>query len=473
MFKRSLLLLLLFSLSPYSAADAPLNVVVTIKPVHSLLVGLMKGVTPPTLLIDGEQSPYTYTLSDLQKKQVQQADLLVWVGPELEQFMQEPIQNLSRRTTLLTLLDNPEIKLLPSRWDEQKRDPFFWLDSRNAIIITDELAKMLMQADPERRSLYERNRHQLLTRLATLDRQLEYDYRGLKSGIGMAYYDTLQYFEQAYALKIRGVVTQSPTTPVSGESLLENRAKLNSGDYSCLLTEQHGQHEQLPLLTQGINLNITPLDSFGTTMEAGEDLYFTLMEHNTKAIKTCLQYENSPHQRLNVEEPVVGSTQGIGGKFMLHNHFGQLVTDQDLLGKFHLLYFGYTFCPDVCPTSLITVAAALNQLGEAAEKIQPYFITVDPKRDTPEALRTYVTYFHPSLVGLTGTQAMTDRVAALYRVKYEKVIEPGRPADQYIIDHSSGLFLMAPDGRFITKFAHGIPASEIANRLKSYLDQVK
>jgi protein SCO1/2 len=156
---------------------------------------------------------------------------------------------------------------------------------------------------------------------------------------------------------------------------------------------------------------------------------------------------------------------------MLRDHHGKLITDQDLLGKFHLIYFGYTFCPDVCPTSLITLSSALNQIGELAEQVRPYFITVDPTRDTPEILNTYVTYFHPTLVGLTGTQAMVDRVAALYRIQYEKVEDPSRAADEYIIDHSSGLFLMAPDGKFITKFAHGIAPTEVATRLKAVLSQ--
>jgi len=470
MYRQLTTLWVLLLIASSSWADAPLKVVTTIKPIHYILSGLLAGSTPPQLLVDGAQLPYHYRLSEPQKKSIQQADLIVWVGPELEKFMLEPLQQLNANTTVLTLLDNEEIKVLPSRWDESKRDPFFWLDSRNIIILTDELARVLMKVDPERKALYERNRHQLLLRLARLDRNLEYGYRGLKSGIGMAYYDTLQYFEQAYALKIRGVVTQSPTTPVSGLSLLQSHAKLASGDYSCLLTEQQSAMEQLPILTQGVQLNITPLDSFGTTLESGTDFYFELMKYNTSAIKQCLQFENSPIS-LPPDSDQAPLSSGIGGKFMLRDHHGKLITDQDLLGKFHLIYFGYTFCPDVCPTSLITLSSALNQIGELAEQVRPYFITVDPTRDTPEILNTYVTYFHPTLVGLTGTQAMVDRVAALYRIQYEKVEDPSRAADEYIIDHSSGLFLMAPDGKFITKFAHGIAPTEVATRLKAVLSQ--
>ncbi len=462
-------LLLLFA-SSLTLADAPLKVVTTIKPIYSLLAGLLQGTAPPQLLLDGDRLPYQQTLNTTQRNALQQADLVVWIGPELEQLMVNPISNLGPNTTVLTLLDNEEIKVLPSRWDENRRDPFFWLDSRNVIILADELARALIRIDPERSELYQSNRRQLLMQLSELDRQLEYGYRGLKSGIGMAYYDTLQYFEQAYALKIRGVVAESPTTQMSGLSLLQNRARLKSGDYSCLLTEQQMEMGELALLIQDIPLNIGTLDSFGTSIKPGKSLYFELMRRNTSAIKQCLRYDRDAlttplHQQESSSLPT-----RVGGKFMLQDHHGRLFSDRDMAGKLHLIYFGYTFCPDVCPTSLIALSAALGQLGEKAEQIQPYFITVDPQRDTPEVLKTYVTYFHPSLIGLTGTEEMVKRVAEEYRVQFERVEDPSRSADEYIIDHSAGLYLMGADGSFITKFAHGIAPSEIAKRLEQYLD---
>lgn len=401
--------------------------------------------------------------------------MVVWIGPELEQFMVNQLELLGPNTTLFTLLDNEEIKVLTSRWNKERRDPFIWLDSRNILIITDELARALTKLDPERKSLYENNRRNLLRRLAELDRRLEYGYRGLKSGIGMAYYDTLQYFEQAYALKIRGVVAESPMTPVRGLSFLQNRARLKSGDYSCLLTEQQIDPDALSLLTDGTTLNIGLLDSFGSRIEAGEDHYFKLMEHNTVTIKQCLKYVDDSIVEESAKEVAKNSAQDttpssyIGGKFMLRDHHGKLFTDQDMLGKFHLVYFGYTFCPDVCPTSLLTISSALNRIGDDAEQIQPYFITVDPARDTPDVLSTYVNYFHPALTGLTGTQAMTDRVARIYNVKYEKVVDESRDPEQYIMDHSSGVFLMAPNGEFITKLAHGISANDMAARIREIL----
>lgn len=473
---RPLLVLLLATLSLSTwAGSEPLRVVTTIKPIHSILSSLMDGTRAPELLVTGSQSPYSYQLSSRQRSSIQRADVVVWVGPELERFMTAPIQELGPNTTLFTLLDNHEIKVLPSRWDEERRDPFFWMDSRNVIILADELARGLMRIDPERSALYEKNRHRLLNRLADLDRRLEYGYRGLRSGIGMAYYDTLQYFEQAYALKIRGVVAESPATPITGQSLLENHARLRGGDYSCLLTEQQMDGDEYALLTMGTTLNIGELDSFGSGIESGPDHYFILMEQNTSTIKHCLRYEQSSstgdtigeqqqHTLLDAPPPA-----RIGGRFMLRDHNGKLFTDQDMVGKYQLIYFGYTFCPDVCPTSLVTISSAMAQLDTLAEEITPYFITVDPARDTIEVLSTYVGYFHPRLIGLTGSQEMVDRVARLYNVKYQKVIDESRPADQYIMDHSSGVYLMAPDGAFITKLAHGISADAMAARIREIL----
>ncbi len=159
----------------------------------------------------------------------------------------------------------------------------------------------------------------------------------------MAYYDTLQYFEQAYALKIRGVLAQSPGQPVDALSLLQNHAKLKEGYYACLLTERGMPMPELPLLTEGVGINVGTLDSFGTGMKAGPELYFELMEKNTDTIKSCLQYSGEPVQ-LAAEDQFQPETAKVGAKFMLIDHNGKLVTEKDMLGKFQLIYFGYTFC---------------------------------------------------------------------------------------------------------------------------------
>ena len=138
----------------------------------------------------------------------------------------------------------------------------------------------------------------------------------------------------------------------------------------------------------------------------------------------------------------------IGGPFALQDGDGKTITERDLRGKYLLVYFGYTFCPDVCPTTLNEVSDAMDRLGTKADRVQPVFISVDPERDTPAAMKQYVAAFTPRLIGLTGTPDEVAKVAKEYRVYYA-VHRTGSGPNDYTVDHSSILYLMGPDGKFI------------------------
>jgi protein SCO1/2 len=152
---------------------------------------------------------------------------------------------------------------------------------------------------------------------------------------------------------------------------------------------------------------------------------------------------------------------GIGGPFTLVDGAGRTVTDRDLRGQYLLIYFGYTFCPDVCPTTLTAMASALDQLGSRAEQLRPVFITVDPERDTPKVVRDYTAAFSPRILGLTGTPEQIAKVAGEYRVYYAKHRTGEGPGD-YTVDHSSIIYLMGPDGRFIAPIAADESARQMA-----------
>jgi len=156
----------------------------------------------------------------------------------------------------------------------------------------------------------------------------------------------------------------------------------------------------------------------------------------------------------------------IGGPFRLVDQNGKTVTDADLKGKWSLVYFGYTHCPDACPTALNDIAIALDQLGPKREAVRAVFITVDPERDTPEVLKDYVTSFDAQILALSGSPEEIARAAKAYRVYYAKHPEPG--AD-YSMDHSSVIYVMDPDGRFTASFTHQSTPEEIAERLKKLL----
>jgi cytochrome oxidase Cu insertion factor (SCO1/SenC/PrrC family) len=150
----------------------------------------------------------------------------------------------------------------------------------------------------------------------------------------------------------------------------------------------------------------------------------------------------------------------LGGPFSLVNQAGQPVTERDYAGRWMLVYFGYSFCPDVCPTELGTMAAALDALGKAGEAVTPVFITVDPQRDTPAALADYVSRFHPRLQGLTGTPEQIAEVARRYRVYYARAQRPDMT--DYLMDHSSFIYLVGPDGRVRSLYRPDMRPEDIA-----------
>ncbi|HEY6433878.1 MAG TPA: SCO family protein, partial [Acetobacteraceae bacterium] len=155
----------------------------------------------------------------------------------------------------------------------------------------------------------------------------------------------------------------------------------------------------------------------------------------------------------------------IGGPFTLQDGSGHTVTDRTFRGKYMLVYFGYTFCPDVCPTTLQSVANALDALGSKADRVAPIFITVDPARDTPPVMKRYTAAFSPRLIGLTGTPEEIARVTKEYHVYAAKHVTGPGPGD-YSMDHSSVLYFMAPDGRFIAPVDEGKPQRMAADMAK-------
>ncbi|EWY41423.1 electron transporter SenC [Skermanella stibiiresistens SB22] len=158
----------------------------------------------------------------------------------------------------------------------------------------------------------------------------------------------------------------------------------------------------------------------------------------------------------------------IGGPFSLTDSTGKPVTQADYQGRYTLIYFGFTFCPDVCPTELQVMATALDRLGAKADQVQPLFVTVDPERDTVTQMAEYVAQFHPRLIGLTGTPDQIAQAARAYRVYYAKA--PGKDGDgYYTMDHSSFVYLMGPDGRFLEAFAHGTTPERMAETIGSHM----
>lgn len=172
----------------------------------------------------------------------------------------------------------------------------------------------------------------------------------------------------------------------------------------------------------------------------------------------------------------------IGGPFELVDHTGRTVTERTFRGRFMLIFFGYTYCPDICPTNLQIISDAMDRLGAAGSSVQPIFISVDPARDTVETMADYVGNFHPRLLGLTGTRQQVRAAARAYRAHYFKFYpmpakhEPGKTdgagagdGDVYFMAHPTATFLMGPEGEFLRKFVHETSPEAMAAGIRAYL----
>lgn len=170
--------------------------------------------------------------------------------------------------------------------------------------------------------------------------------------------------------------------------------------------------------------------------------------------------EPSQRSAAEIMDVLMWGREPVGGPFALVDQAGQPRTDKDFRGKLMLVYFGFSYCPDICPTDLQNIGLALDRLGDAGARVQPLFVTVDPERDTPQHLAEYLPMFHPRLVGLTGDSAAIRRAADAYKVYYAKV--PNQKGDDYTLDHTAFIYLMGADGRYLGFFPPGTSAERIA-----------
>jgi protein SCO1/2 len=180
-----------------------------------------------------------------------------------------------------------------------------------------------------------------------------------------------------------------------------------------------------------------------------------------------LRQEDEP---ATVGKTVTTGAASIGGPFTLLATNGKTVTDQTFHGKWSLMFFGYTFCPDVCPTALNNISVALENLCTDADKLQPLFITLDPHRDTREVITDYLKSFDPRILGLTGGQDAIDKVIKEYRIYVASEKSP-TSGDDYLVSHSAYVYLMDPDGKFVNVIQGSESGEEIAAWLKKQMSR--
>lgn len=186
------------------------------------------------------------------------------------------------------------------------------------------------------------------------------------------------------------------------------------------------------------------------------------------AIPVAVAQTASRRSAAELMDAVMWNKEPIGGSFRLTDHTGRERTDTDFRGQLMLIYFGFTSCPDICPTDLQAISLAMRDLGDDANQVQPLFVTLDPGRDTVAHLAQYVALFHPRLIGLTGNLSAINQAAEAYRVYYARV-RLGLKPDDYTVDHSAFIYLVDRDGKYLGFFPPGASADQIVGMVRQRL----
>jgi len=185
------------------------------------------------------------------------------------------------------------------------------------------------------------------------------------------------------------------------------------------------------------------------------------------AAPLALAQEPDQARAARLMDDLMWGRGSVGGPFELIDHTGRKRTDADFRGKLLLVYFGYTYCPDICPTDLAQISLTIDKLGIAGKAVQPLFISVDPARDTPSVLAQYVAMFHPRLIGLTGTPTQIRALADSYRAYYAKYSPPD--GGVYLIDHTGFIYLMGRRGEYLGFFPPGTSADRMVEIIRQHL----
>ncbi len=285
------------------------NVVVTIKPIHSLAAAILDGVTEPKLLLQGAASPHSYALKPSDAEALSGADAIIRVSENLEVFLDKAIATLPGKARVIDLDSTPGLTLLPVRKDgglmqhastdsegadghEQHHgsmDVHFWLDPVNAIIIAGYLAKQFGEMDPEHAAQYRANAEKLEAGLAALDAELNAMFTGFANRPFIVFHDVTQYLEKRYGLRGLGAVTLSPERPPGARRLSEIREKIKDAKAICVFSEPQFPPKLVEMLTQGTEARSGVLDEIGAEIPPGPGQYFALMRADAESLASCLK----------------------------------------------------------------------------------------------------------------------------------------------------------------------------------------
>ena len=299
-------------------ANAEINVVASVKPVHSLVSGVMDGVGKPDLIVQGSASPHTYSLRPSQARQLEDADLVFWMGHELESFLEQPLEAIATKAHIVELIDSSKLKKIQMReggmfdahahddhdeheghddHDEHEGhddhghgefDVHVWLDPENAKVLVNEIKLALIELDPVNASKYEANSNKMNTKL---DQLIDEVSKKLESEQGKGYvvfHDAYQYFEQRFGMSAVGSITVSPEVVPGANRIRELKEKINELNAHCVFSEPQFEPKLVSTVIEGTQANTGVLDPLGASIKDGPELYFTLIRNMADSLHECL-----------------------------------------------------------------------------------------------------------------------------------------------------------------------------------------
>lgn len=300
-----LVLLLCAAAMPAAVRAEAIDVVVTIKPIHSLVAQVMEGVGYPTLLVDGSASPHSFSLKPSHVRAIDAADVFIRVSERLEPFTGKIVRSLPESVRLLTLIDAPGLKLLgqrpsgmferhqhdadePADADAAAKDGHIWLDPDNAKAIAHNVASVLSERYPDHARQFKANAERLNDQIDALASELAAGTRPLRDKPFVVFHDAYQYFDARFGLDAVGSITVSPDVQPSAKRLTELRRKIRSLKAVCVFAEPWFQAPLVAALTEDTDARAGTLDPEGMTLEPGPQLYFALMRNLAAGLKSCL-----------------------------------------------------------------------------------------------------------------------------------------------------------------------------------------
>ena len=285
------------------AASAETRVVASIKPLHSLVAAIMEGVGEPGLIVDGAGSPHAYSLKPSQAAEIEDAELIFWIGPELEAFLQKPIAIIGAKAAVVELTNARDLIRLQTReggaFETHGRDTeddhavgrldtHIWLDPQNAKVFVREIAESLVKSDPSNAGRYESNADRVAAKLDALTADVQVTLEPVKGRTFIALHDAYQHFEHRFGIAAAGSITVSPEIMPGAQRIGEIRAKLKDLGATCVFAEPQFESKLIRIVVEGTGARSGVLDPLGAGLENGPELYFDLIRNMAHSIRDCL-----------------------------------------------------------------------------------------------------------------------------------------------------------------------------------------